>query len=285
MPYEDGGKLVEISIVMPCYNHGDYIMESLESVWSQTFSDFEVIVVDDGSDQNTKNILKRLSSDKVKVYHIQNSGPAYARNYGARKACGRFVVFLDADDLISNEYLAQCRQILLDDEKVGVVYSRAEYFGVKKGPWNLPDFSISEMLKNNIIFISAMIRRDLFEKVGGFDENLKIGYEDYDFWLSILETGVGVVRIDKPMFFYRRHKKRKGASRHNRIEHIEQYEILRRIQSKHHALYQQHMCVLFDQIKELRMQLYAANEKRKLLKRFWSKFSVFASRIRIKNNT
>ncbi len=262
----------EVSIVIPCYNHGAYIQEALNSVLEQTFKHYEIIIVDDGSSFETKSILQQIRHPLVRIIYQKNAGPSAARNRGARECKGRYILFLDADDKIDFGYLAECYSILEANQEIGIVYCKAEFFGKKKGMWNLPPYSLDEMLKNNIIFISALFRRELFENVGGFDESLVVGYEDYDFWLSIIETGCAVYQIDKVMFYYRKHFQKRQDSRQSRIERLEQFAILRKIQQKHQSLYEQNINVLFEQIELLRQELYRSNEKRKLFKRLFSRF-------------
>ena len=262
----------EISVVIPCYNHGRFIEETLASVTAQTFTDWEIIIVDDGStDIYTQDLLGNAQFSKCRIMRVANGGPSRARNIGIQAAAGRFILLLDADDKIAPTYLQKSYDTIKSDKEIGIVYCLAEYFGQRNGLWALPPYSLAGILKSNMIFISALFRKSAFEAVGGFDETLRYGTEDWDFWLSIIEkTGCRVVRLDEILFYYRKHKVKKN-SRQSSIGRQREYAISRQIQLKHIELYRKNLEVLFEQVEELRNQLYKAEEKRKPLKRLWNK--------------
>ncbi|EHQ07527.1 glycosyl transferase family 2 [Leptonema illini DSM 21528] len=194
----------EVSVVIPCYNQGSYIHDALESVWSQTYPDYEIIVINDGSTEpETNAILKELSGPKLRVIHTENQGLAEARNTGIREATGRYILPLDADDRIGRRYMELAVELLDSDPDLGIVYCLAEKFGEDEGPWILKEFSIKQMMDHNVIFCTSFFRRVDWESVGGFKRDMKYGLEDYDFWLSILGLGRKVKRIDEVLFFYR----------------------------------------------------------------------------------
>ena len=196
----------KVSIVIPCYNHGLFLKESVDSVLAQTFQDFEIIIVNDGStDPNTLEIIRNWSSPKTIVITTPNSGPAMARNKGINIARGDYIVALDADDVIEHTYIEKCVSVLEGDENIGIVYARARYFGAKKGKWNLPDFNPLFFLFENCIYCAAMFKRQDWDSVGGYNDNVD-GLEDWDFWLSLITLGCSVHRIDEELFFYRKHR-------------------------------------------------------------------------------
>lgn len=194
----------KVSIIMPCFNDGEYIEESIESVLSQTYDNIELIIVDDGStDKKTIEILDSLELDKIKVIRSERLRPAGARNLGIEKSNGTYILPVDSDDLIDRNYVAKAVEILDSNENVGIVYCYADLFGEKKGRWQLPDYSFENMLLDNVIFVTAMFRKEDWFKVGGFNTNLIHGMEDYDFWISILELEREVVQIPEVLFKYR----------------------------------------------------------------------------------
>jgi glycosyltransferase involved in cell wall biosynthesis len=193
-----------VSIIIPCYNQGKYIEETLKSVLSSTYQNFEVIVVNDGStDVSTNELLKNLEIPKVEVITTQNQGLATARNTGISFSHGKYILPLDADDKISSGYLKDAVEILENNSKVKVVACEVRFFGSKFGLYNLPDFSLENLLRQNILVASSFFRRADFEKTVGYNKNMLYGYEDWDFWLSLLGDGGDVYRIPHVHFYYR----------------------------------------------------------------------------------
>jgi glycosyltransferase involved in cell wall biosynthesis len=141
-----------VSIVIPCYNQGAFVDEAIESVFAQTWQDFEIIVVNDGStDPFTVKHLQQLNSPKTRVLHTDNQGLSSARNNGIRESQGEYILPLDADDCIGSAYLEQAVQLLDADPDVGIVYCKARFFGDRNSEWQLPEYSLEEMLLNNAI--------------------------------------------------------------------------------------------------------------------------------------
>jgi glycosyltransferase involved in cell wall biosynthesis len=193
-----------ISIVIPCYNQGNTLEETVESVLNQTFPDFEIVIVNDGStDPETQQLLETVAKPRTRVIHTTNQGLAAARNNGIREATGRYILPLDADDRIGPTYLEKAVRILDENDGIGIVTCKAEFFGAVQKPWNLPEFSLEEMLLDNILFCSCVFRKKAWESVGGYRTDMKYGWEDYDFWLSLIESGALVYRIPEVLFFYR----------------------------------------------------------------------------------
>jgi len=196
--------LMKVSVVIPCYNQGQYIDEAVDSVLSQTCRDFEIIIVNDGStDENTLQLLKNYNKPKTRVIHTSNQGLASARNNGIKEAKGEYILPLDADDKIEKTYLEKGVALLDENHACGIVYSGAEYFGEVTGIWDLPDYSFERILLENMIFCSALFRREDWERVGGYRASMKYGWEDWDFWLSLIEAGREVRRIPEVLFYYR----------------------------------------------------------------------------------
>lgn len=193
-----------VSVVIPCYNQGRYLDEAVASVLAQTFRDFEIIVIDDGStDEETIRLFSSYSRPGTRVIRTPNQGLAEARNTGIREARGKYILPLDADDRIAPGYLEKAVAVLDTRPKTGIVYCLAETFGARQGLWPAPEYSLKRMLLGNIIFCSALFRREDWEEVGGYNRNMAVGWEDWDFWLSLIERGREVFRIPEVLFFYR----------------------------------------------------------------------------------
>lgn len=196
-----------VSIIVPCFNAGNLVEEAVKSSLAQTYSNLEVIVVDDGStDAQTLSALDRLTTvPRVQLVRQNNLGLPAARNAGIAAAAGRYILPLDADDLIEPTYVAEAVEVLEGRPEVGMVYCRADLFGDVQGPWNLPDFSWSRVLVHNMVFCTSLFRRADWEAAGGYDESMRSGREDHDFVLRILGLGRQVHRLESVLFHYRRH--------------------------------------------------------------------------------
>jgi glycosyltransferase involved in cell wall biosynthesis len=237
-----------ISVIMPCYNQGQYVDEAVESILSQTYQSFEIIIINDGStDEETNSILRHYQKPKVTVLHTQNQGPASARNTGVHQAKGQYILPLDADDRVGATYLEQAVKILDDNPNVGIVYCEAEFFGEKTGKFDLPGFNFPGILLGNMIFNSSVYRKADWEKVGGYKENFR-GWEDYDFWLSLIELGREVVRIPEVLYFYRQI----ASSRSNSMTRQNWIDDYTRLFRNHTDLYSQNISVIFEHIVDLR---------------------------------
>jgi len=222
-----------VSIIVPCYNAEKYILETLQSIQSSVYPSWECIIINDGSTDNSLNVIKEAidGNSRFTILSQENAGPSVARNNGIRASHGTYILPLDADDLISKEYISQAVQQLEHDAKIKVVYSNAEYFGKKKGPWILPEYSFNDLLFENMIFCSALFRRSDYDRTRGYDPALH-GREDWDFWLELLKTGGDVHKLNGIHFFYRTHEESRDRKANRNLEHIRQH-----IFNNHRELY------------------------------------------------
>lgn len=203
----------KVSIVIPCYNSGKHLGEAVESALAQTWQDIEVVIVDDGSnDPETLELLKTAHWPRTRILHQGNGGPSAARNRAILEASGSYILPLDADDTIEPEYVAKAAKVLDTHPGVGVVYCKARKFGAEIGPWSLPDYSLKELVIDNVIFVTALYRKSDWEAVGGYNESLRHGVEDYEFWVKMVHQGYGVVQLDECLFNYRVQNKSRTTS-------------------------------------------------------------------------
>lgn len=262
----------KVSVIMPCYNDGKYIGEAISSVWAQTYKNIELIIIDDGSDdEDTKRLLCSISQDKrVSVLYAEHAGPASARNFGIENATGTFILPLDSDDIIEPTYIEKAVDIIQKDKAVGAVYCQAYLFGEKRGRWELPDFSLRDMLIDNIVFVTALFRKTDWERVGGFDISMDEGMEDYDFWISILEIGKEIYQIPETLFYYRIKKESRTTKFLGDIDKTK--NIYKKIYYKHKQFYEKYAEEYAIALREaLIEQIYV---RRKYERRF-EKFQLF----------
>jgi glycosyltransferase involved in cell wall biosynthesis len=179
-----------VSVVVATYNYGRYLAGALDSVLGQTLSDFEVIVVDDGSTDETPRIVEGYRNDpRVRYLRTDHLGQPAAKNGGIRAATGRFVAFLDADDQWLPTKLEKQLALFRDDPGLGVVYCRRHWidergreFNFEERPPHRGDVLAQVFWRSFICFSSSVVRRAVFEDIGLFDETIPLAI-DYDLWL------------------------------------------------------------------------------------------------------
>ena len=195
-----------LSIIIPCYNSASTLESTLESVNDQDFQDWEAIIVNDGSTDATEEMaLKWVNRDnRFKYFSKQNEGIGKTRNFGILKAKGKYVLPLDSDNLVANDFAKEAIAILENNNEIGVVHGDAEYFGEKSGLWKVDEFDLTKLLIGNYIDACAIYRKVLWEKVGGYAENMPFqGHEDWELWIAFGSIGVQFKYINNITFKYR----------------------------------------------------------------------------------
>lgn len=205
-----------VSVILPAYNADSTIRSTIESILEQTFPDFELIIIDDGSTDDTADVVHQFGDKRIIYLYQSNHERAEARNNGIAKSKGEFIAFLDADDLWLPEKLNKQMWLMQNNPKVGLVYCDLFYFDDETGE-NLILYSrtaslhrgrvsIELLLENNFIKSpTPLIRREIFNQVGLFDTSL-IPCEDWEMWLRIIAKNP-IDYIDEPLARYRVHSK------------------------------------------------------------------------------
>lgn len=245
-----------VSFIVPCYNLRDFLPETLNSIISQSFCDWECIVVDDGSSDDSASIADAYASRdcRIRVIKQHNGGVVTARNNGVLASTGRYLVFLDADDVIMPGFLSEAVPILDARPEVKLVYGPAEQFGkgVKTALMPMSEFSMEAMLGHNCIYVTALFRKADFLRAGGFREEMSAGLEDWDLWLSVLEDGGEVVCLEHPVFRYRVRKN----SRNRGISNETLSRLRRSIWERHKDLYAKYFFDPRESMEYSRSQYY-----------------------------
>lgn len=194
-----------VSIIVPCYKQAEYLSETLDSVLAQTYENWECIIVNDGSPDNTEEVAKRYLDKDVRFKYVsqENRGISSARNMGIANTKGEFILPLDSDDLISSSYLGKAVAYFEQFPETKLVYCKVELFGKKNGLWNLEAYDYNKFIWRNCIFCTALFRRSDYDKTKGYNVNMVHGYEDWDFWLTLLKKEDIVYCIDEVLFYYR----------------------------------------------------------------------------------
>lgn len=237
-----------VSVVIPCYNHGDFLLETLDSLHAQTFTDYEIIVVNDGStDEGTVELLQNLKRSKTRVIHTDNRGVSAARNRGIAEARGHYILPLDSDDKIGPDYLKEAVNILDARPEVSIVYCERVLFGEREGEDPLPEYDARALLVDNCICPAALFRKADWKAVGGYSEKMVYGWEDWDFWISISELNKQVVKLKHPLFFYRIRSK----SRDHSLKFHQKLAMMSLIVLRHKRLYIRHLDLLMKKVVSL----------------------------------
>jgi GT2 family glycosyltransferase len=194
-----------VSVVVTCFDLGRTLGEALASVEAQSFRDFELLVVDDGSrDPETLAALGAIPPSRARVLRTSNRGLPAARNHGARAARGDYLCCLDADDLLHPEWLTRAVAALDADPGLAFVSHWLRAFGDESWDWTPTECGFPALLDTNTVNGAALVRRSVWEQVGGQDETLREGCEDWDFWIGLVERGHRGAIIPEILFYYRR---------------------------------------------------------------------------------
>jgi glycosyltransferase involved in cell wall biosynthesis len=222
----------DITVVIPCFNHGRFLLESVASAVGQQGGPPRVVVVDDGStDEETLRALDELPED-VEVIRQRNAGVAAARNAGFEASESELLLMVDADDRLAPDALDVLRPPLEANADVGYCYGLMKLIGAWSGVLRFPDFDPYILLHRSIAGAQlGLVRRRCWEDAGGFDPAID-GYEDWDFTLSALERGWRGLQIDRVTHEYRKHERSGNEEHRRRYRHV-----YRQIRAKHAGLF------------------------------------------------
>ena len=192
-----------VSVVIPCYDYGHLLGEAVDSCIRQTHPPHEILVIDDGSTDRTREVARGYGS-VVTYVPMEHAGVSAARNLGARLVTGDYVVFLDADDVLEPVYIRRCLEALASaPPQIAYAYTPMRYFGYRRGETRASPFSVRTLRYGNYVNVSALMRAHVLAAVT-FSEDLP-GLEDFDFFLSLADRGWGGVRVNEPLLRYRKH--------------------------------------------------------------------------------
>lgn len=193
-----------VSVIIPIYNMQDYLAETITSVLNSSYPNMEIILMDDSSKDNSFQIAQEFAQKYsfISSYQQVNGGACAARNHAIDLSKGKYILPVDADDLVGPDYIKLGVEILENNENVKVVTSEACFFGAKTGDWTLPPFSLHLLARKNMINVSSLYRKSDWQRVGGYNEAIPTR-EDWAFWISVLKEGGDVVRLPYKGLYYR----------------------------------------------------------------------------------
>ncbi len=232
-------KAIKVSVIVPCYNQAQFLDECLTSLLNQTFTDWECIIVNDGSPDNTEEVAKKWidKDDRFIYYKKVNGGPASARNFGIKNANGEFIVALDADDILEVKFLKSTCEYLIENSKAGAVTTYLKCFGSSEIEWKPKGGNIVSFLASNQAIQSSMFRRSIWEKVGGYDEKTSVGFfEDWDFWILLTSQGWTIGVVPELLLKYRRFGNSNQDNAMKNFDVVLEYYV-----NRHKALYEKYL--------------------------------------------
>jgi len=194
----------KVSVIMPCYNDGRYILEAIESVERCPKGLYELIIIDDGSDDaETISVLDELRDGGYTVIDVPHGGPCKARNAAIRESRGEYFLPLDADNILEPQYMSAGSDFLDSKPKYGVYYGDCMHFNEESSHREcIGEFERDRMVTGNYIDTCALIKKRVWEDTGGYDEEL-FGWEDWEFWINAYQLGWKLKYVPKVMFHYR----------------------------------------------------------------------------------
>ena len=215
-----------ISIIIPCYNDFKYIEQSVNSALNQTYANKEVIIVDDGSNLKTKEVLKNIEPRITKLITQENQGQSTARNVGIRAAGGMYILVLDSDDFFEDTF---CEKAIASierstDIKLVSCYANLLFENGSLTKYEPKGGALKDFLFSNSAMGSVLFEKQYWEKVRGYDEDMRKGFEDWEFYIRLLATGGKAAIVDETLFNYRKRTNststRANASKSELLEYI-----------------------------------------------------------------
>jgi len=232
-----------ISVIIPTYNDAFWIEEAIASIQNQTYTNTEIIVVNDGStDAQTLTILQQLTDKGIQVLHKTNGRMSAARNYGIQAAKGTIIACLDCDDYFHPSFFEKALDILSTQSHIGVVTSYIQLFGRYKKTARPRGGNRFNFLFNSECPACSIFRKVAWEKAGGFDETMVLGYEDWEFFIRVTKLDWEVAVIPEKLLYYRQTTKSTLAN------HTEpnREKIVRYIVEKHKDWYAEQLIQLIS---------------------------------------
>lgn len=206
----------KVSVIIPSYNYAQYLPECIRSIFAQSSSDWEAIIVDDGSTDNTPEVAPKLVAidpARVKYFRTENKGVTHARNFAVEQSSGEFILPIDADDVLMPSAISEFLSCMESDPKIGFAYSALQNFGKDNNVWEPGEFYRERFVWENMAACTSMWRREFFTK--GIKYRSVI-FEDWDLWLQILAAGFEGKYVPRVLFKYRIHHQGRNTINKNR---------------------------------------------------------------------
>lgn len=227
---------LNVSIVIPCHNHGEFVGEAVASALAQTLPASEIIVIDDASDEPARRACEALASERVRVLRNEkNLGLSASRNRAIREARSEAILPLDGDDRLHTDFLMRTVPVLESSPDIGWVYTDCTLFGARNGFLEFPEYDLTLLLAHDVCLAPSLFRKRDWERVGGYDETFRVGQEDWDFWVSMAEAGLRGAHVAGRLYEYRQHSESMRSRSHQDID-----VSTKKLWDKHKDFYERH---------------------------------------------
>jgi glycosyltransferase involved in cell wall biosynthesis len=197
----------QVDIIISCHNAEKYLMDSIKSILSQSYTNYTINIADDNSIDNTKNIvdytIKNNPDKKITVTSLKRVGPTVARQKAIDNCNGEYFLILDSDDMIHQNFLEKTVSVLREHKDKSFCYTNTVLFGEQTGFWDQPEYDFGKLLLSNYICYCSLIRRKDFNECGGFDLDNFAYYEDYENWINMGKNGKYGIHLPEYLFLYR----------------------------------------------------------------------------------
>lgn len=239
-----------VSVIITCYNYAEYVEEAINSVLNQTQNPLEIIVINDGSTDDSLGVIEKYK-DKIKIIDKKNEGVVVAKNQGLIEAKGEWIIFLDADDVIKSDYIEKTLKFARQNN-YDVVYTDMEYFGEINGVFKAKPYSFGQLLATNFVHNSSLYKKSKLHEAGGYKVAMKDGYEDWEINISIAKTNARFGYLQEPLLKYRQHHIAKGR---NNQAAKKAHELMATVRKLHRSSYYSPSYVWFK-TKRFRTRLF-----------------------------
>lgn len=223
-----------VSIIVPVYKTEEHLKKCLQSVANQSFTDWECIVVNDGSDQpgHIDTVTNKHLRQKGRVIHQENKGVYHTRNTAIKASLGKFIVCLDPDDYLHPDFLKKTTAVMEKHMNTSVVYCWTQYVGNRTDSLRPSEIHLFWLLQRNYITITSLFKKEVWSEIGGFDETMKIGLADWEFWIRTGLAGYTFTCVPEILFYYKISQKSMNTE-----ATAKRFQIINYIRHKHHQIY------------------------------------------------
>lgn len=227
----------DVTVVIPCYNYGDHVAEAIDSVLNQSVLPKKIIIINDGSTDNSKEVIDSFKGNKlIEIVHKKNSGVIATKNLGISMSETYWTLFLDADDMLAKNFLAETLRMSGNGLK-DIVYTDMRLFGAVNDIFRAKPFSVHTLLKTNYINNSALIKTTRLKQIGGYKTVMNHGLEDWELYISLIEAGAKPQYLPLALVKYRQHA---DSLSRNAKTIAREKDLIRQIKSLHKGFYRRH---------------------------------------------
>tara|TARA_R110002012_G_scaffold281843_2_gene471419 strand:- start:10411 stop:11250 length:840 start_codon:yes stop_codon:yes gene_type:complete len=232
-----------VSVILTCYNQENYIEDAISSVLSQSYTNLELIIINDGSTDNSASIINSFKDPRILILNQTNKGVIDSRNNGVKISKGDYFIPLDGDDYLDYTFIEKTLFEIEKNSNIGFVgsYSRLFYSNGDESIWRENKLEVSDFLISSRVVSTCLIRKECWKQVSGYDIMMASGYEDYEFFISILSKGWIAAKVPEVLFHYRKH----NLKSRNDLAEQHSIDLRLKIYNKHKELFENNFRELY----------------------------------------